>query len=216
MFTAVLASRRSFIRARGPLGRAFFTVIRTSPPIYFHESTSSPRHKVSLSPDPNALPIGYTPHLPDDGFIPVTPSEAADFSSDSDAKQVDQVIPKPQSFLDEPAFIKLLREVGAENIHKSTLYNSIAEGEVFREGTTLHVYDMRDPPPYGRIPLVQDIVGMVRIQAPQVEKGISPIIPNSFEYNPMYRPLSMKGFINVGDFMNDKLRKACEAAGSSK
>lgn len=196
---------------RAPLSRAFFTLIRSLPPVYFHESTDlASLNKISLSPDPNALPMGYTSLSPQSGFIPVTKSEAADFTSEH-IKKVDEVIPPPQKYSDEPGFIKLLAQVGAESFHQADVYKSIAEGEVFREGTTLHIYDLRDPPPYGRIPLVQDIVGMVRIQSPDADKGVGPIIAKSFEYNPMYRPLSMNGFINVGDFVNDKLRKACEA-----
>lgn len=196
-------------------GKAFYTLIRSSPPVYFHESSTSPIHAISLSPDPNALPIGYTSLLPNDGFIPATDSEAADFTDfgskgNSPIDKVITVIPPPQKFVDNSEFTKLLGKVTTESICSSDLYNSLAEAEGFRHGTTFHVYDMREPPPYGRIPQVQDIIGMVLIQQPNRDENIPAIVPNSFEFNPMYRPLSMNGFVNMGDYMNKKLRLACE------
>lgn len=213
MFQARLLQPRT-LSSQAFLGRAFYTVIRSKPAVYFHQSPTSAPHWISLSPDPNALPIGYTNQSPNVGFIQAEQSEAADFSSNSE-KATETIIPTPQKFKDNPEFTKILAKVGAESFPTSVLYNSLAEGESYREGTTLHVYDMRNPPPYGRIPEVQDIVGMVRIQAPDHSKKITAIIPDSFEYNPMYRPLAMTGFVNLGDEMNKKLRLACEKAGAA-
>lgn len=181
--------------------RRFYTTIRTKPAVYVH--SHDPLHIISLSPSPNAIPIGQTFHTPSQ-FIAVTPSDAADFSSPTNARPT--VIPKPQDFQINPVFSRILQSIVAKNIHKSEIYTGLAEGERFQGGSTFHVYDMRDPPPYGRIPEVQDIVGTVRLE----EEGKEVIVPDSFEFNPMYRVLSMYGFVNLGDELNMKLRKACE------
>lgn len=158
------------------------------------------------------MPIGYTPHTPSSPeFVPLIPSEGTEGFDNQRFTPTPAKIPKPIKFEDNPAFTKkVLKEVMLEYLHTDDLYNSLAEAEGFREGTTLHVYDLRNPPPYGRIPDVQDIIGMVQIQKPDHEKGVPAIVPGSFEYNPMYRPLTMNGFIDVGDFLNKKLVQACE------
>lgn len=211
---------RSLVSSSGFSWRAslgcFFSTLRRTPGIYFHESpTGATWHTISLSKDPEALPLGYTAHMPTSPeFVPMIPSEGSagfDDAPSSGSNDSAPKIPKPIKFEHNPAFTKkILERVMLANLHKDPTYNSLAEAESFRGGVTLHIYDFRNPPPYGRIPDVDDIIGMVRIRAPDHDKGISSIVPNSFEYNPMYRPLTMNGFIDVGDYLNKKLVEECE------
>jgi hypothetical protein len=162
------------------------------------------------------MPLGYTAHKPTSPeFVPIVPSEGSasfdDNKNSSGPGGATPKIPKPIKFEHNPAFTeRVLQQVMLSNVHNDSLYNSLAEAESFRGGTTLHIYDFRNPPPYGRIPDVDDIIGMVRIQSPDHNKGVSAIVPGSFEYNPMYRILTMNGFIDVGEDLNKKLVQACE------
>lgn len=68
------------------------------------------------------------------------------------------------------------------------------------------VYDQRSPPPFGRIPEVEDMFGLVR-----VENGV--MVPESYEKNDMYRLITPDfGVCMFTEFLYNKIRKACEDA----
>ncbi|RKP35547.1 hypothetical protein BJ085DRAFT_3308, partial [Dimargaris cristalligena] len=60
----------------------------------------------------------------------------------------------------------------------------------------MHLEDQRNPPPYGRIPRPEDIIGSV-----QVEQGS--IVPESYERMPTHRTVSLKGLFQLSAELQD-------------
>lgn len=58
----------------------------------------------------------------------------------------------------------------------------------------LHIADERNPPPWGRIPLPEDIFGSVLL-----EKGV--IQPNTYERMPSHRFVTSNGLFKLSDPM---------------
>ncbi|KAG0323572.1 hypothetical protein BG000_002572 [Podila horticola] len=65
------------------------------------------------------------------------------------------------------------------------------------EGWT-HVADYRNPAPYGRIPLPEDIFGSV-----QIVDGI--ILPHTYQRMPTHRIVSSLGLFQLSDYLHAKL-----------
>lgn len=197
--------------------------LRNSPPIYF-DTPSSNFYLGKASPQ--AIKLGSTT-VPFQSFIQSLPHGDTDSYGESSGEagftsfQL-YPIPPPGQFVDNSQFINsVLFPTLSKHVHECAEYNRLAEGELFNGGSTLHIYDLRAPPPYGRIPEVQDILGTVRLQeAEHFEDGseesrqgkvykVSPIVPGSFEPNPMYRILTMNGFIHLSDLLQKKVAKIC-------
>ncbi|KAI9232526.1 MAG: hypothetical protein BYD32DRAFT_387653 [Podila humilis] len=65
------------------------------------------------------------------------------------------------------------------------------------EGWT-HVADYRNPAPYGRIPLPEDIFGSV-----QIVDGV--IEPGTYQRMPTHRIVSSLGLFQLSDYLHEKL-----------
>ncbi|KAI8145653.1 hypothetical protein BJV82DRAFT_510746 [Fennellomyces sp. T-0311] len=78
-----------------------------------------------------------------------------------------------------------------ENVHKvnDTNLKSLAEWQ--KEGW-LHIADERNPPPWGRIPFPEDIIGSVLVR-----EGV--IQPNSYEPMPAHRLATSNGIFQLSD-----------------
>lgn len=220
---------RSFTTSQ-PVLTDELTRLRSSPPLYFHSPTSSfSLVKPSISASKlETVPLGTTSE-PLSAFVKSLPHGDTDSYGESSGEMGFTTfelypIPQPSNFHDNSSFIKnVLFPVLSKHVHECPEYNRIAEGEKFYGGTTLHVYDFRAPPPYGRIPDVQDILGTVRIQeaefydedSPERLAGqlykTTPIVPGTFEPNPMYRLLTMNGFIHLSDLLQKKVARACQS-----
>lgn len=232
--------------------------LRLDPPLYFYEPTSTfslykpsnnNNDNSSSSSSSSILNIGHSipPLTKLSNFSPLLPSGDTTITSQGGTPQstgeagftAPEIYPIPSLdpsgtlyFTENPQFLNLiLQPVLEKNIHQCLEYNRLAEAELFYGGQTLHIFDLRAPPPYGRIPDVQDILGTVRLQKQEYKEKnddkndtsenlhpgdassiykIPPIVPNSFEYNPMYRLLTRNGFLHVSPYLNSQLIKACK------
>lgn len=63
----------------------------------------------------------------------------------------------------------------------------------------LHIADEKNPPPYGRIPYPEDIIGTIRIEHGKLVKGT---------FTPMreaYRPVSGEGVVKLSEYLEGKM-----------
>lgn len=63
----------------------------------------------------------------------------------------------------------------------------------------LHIADEKNPPPFGRIPYPEDIIGTLRIEHGKLVKD---------SFKPMreaYRPISGNGFVKLSAYLEQKL-----------
>ncbi|KAK9246831.1 hypothetical protein V1506DRAFT_533877 [Lipomyces tetrasporus] len=105
------------------------------------------------------------------------------------------------TFRPNPAFLPIMHAAVAENIANDQLFVSIA---ATYPDNYMAIYDLRNPPVYGRIPEVQDILGMVRVDS----EGA--IVPGTYEKNSMYRLVTNDGVCRFSDYLLAKIREACE------
>ena len=69
----------------------------------------------------------------------------------------------------------------------------------------IHVADEKNPPPYGRIPYPEDIIGTLRI-----EHGT--LIKESFvPMREAYRPISTNGIVKLSEYLESRLLTALKA-----
>ncbi|KAK9240454.1 hypothetical protein V1525DRAFT_370113 [Lipomyces kononenkoae] len=105
------------------------------------------------------------------------------------------------TFRPNPAFLPIMHAAVCQNIANDKLFTSIA---ATYPNNYMAIYDLRNPPVYGRIPEVQDILGMVRVDS----EGT--IVPGAYEKNNMYRLVTNDGICRFSDYLVDKIRQACE------
>ncbi|KAK9432249.1 hypothetical protein V1505DRAFT_354085 [Lipomyces doorenjongii] len=108
---------------------------------------------------------------------------------------------KDATFRPNLAFLPIMHTAVAENIMNDQLFISIA---ATYPDNYMAIYDLRNPPVYGRIPEVQDILGMVRVDS----EGA--ILPGTYEKNNMYRLVTNDGICRFSDYLLGKIRRACE------
>ncbi|KAF9318233.1 hypothetical protein BG003_011627 [Podila horticola] len=102
---------------------------------------------------------------------------------------------KPSNFTENEAFSKVLHEVIKTHLAKDPMVVSVLQQQL--EGWT-HVADYRNPAPYGRIPLPEDIFGSV-----QIVDGI--ILPHTYQRMPTHRIVSSLGLFQLSDYLHAKL-----------
>ncbi|OAD78248.1 hypothetical protein PHYBLDRAFT_71708 [Phycomyces blakesleeanus NRRL 1555(-)] len=97
----------------------------------------------------------------------------------------------PKSFVDNNQFVQFMTKVLKDNIHNinDNALKGLAEWQ--KEGW-LHVADERNPPPWGRIPFPEDIIGSVLIK-----DGV--IQPNTFEAMPTHRLVTSCGIFKLSE-----------------
>ncbi|KAK9471734.1 uncharacterized protein V1510DRAFT_419470 [Dipodascopsis tothii] len=108
-----------------------------------------------------------------------------------------------RTFEPNPAFLPLVHATLAAHVAQDRFWVSLA---VPYPDNYMPIYDLRAPPVHGRIPDVEDIFGMVRVD------GAGAIVPGSYERNTMYRPVSPAGLCQFSEDMLPLVRRACEAA----
>ncbi|KAJ1982168.1 hypothetical protein H4R34_001803 [Dimargaris verticillata] len=96
----------------------------------------------------------------------------------------------PQQFINNPAFQAWLHQELKRCAHYAdpTL---CAIAKSLPDGWT-HIADERHPPPYGRIPSPEDIIGSVKVEGGQ-------IVPESYQPMPSHRPVSAHGLFRLSD-----------------
>lgn len=100
--------------------------------IYLHDLDSN-KWKVSLSPNENSLPIGYS-------------------------KSIDKI--EPEIFDPNPAFLQLLHKQIEGHIQDD--FSFIIEAGA-NSNSFMPIYDFREIPRYGRIPEIDNIFGYVQV-----------------------------------------------------
>ncbi|KAK3816380.1 MAG: hypothetical protein J3Q66DRAFT_313707 [Benniella sp.] len=187
--TALLSPRVAFVRHRS-------TICDTSYPfpLYFHllpgrashihappstSAASEPHASYALSflstfPKHNRQVIGYLSHNP---------------SSTSDIQV------RPNKFTENEAFNTVLHAVIQKNLDKDPLVKQVLQQQL--EGWT-HIADYRNPAPYGRIPLPEDIFGSV-----QIVEGV--IQPSTYQRMPSHRIVSSNGLFQLSEYLHGAL-----------
>ncbi|CAG8473283.1 10349_t:CDS:2 [Cetraspora pellucida] len=100
------------------------------------------------------------------------------------------------NFKENSNFIKFLHQVIADNVADADpQLQALAK---YQQNGWLHIADVRDPAPWGRIPYPEDIFGMV-----QVKGGL--IIPGTYQPMPTHRILTTKGLFMLNVPFHEKL-----------
>ncbi|KAF9544005.1 hypothetical protein EC957_000274 [Mortierella hygrophila] len=102
---------------------------------------------------------------------------------------------KPKGFTENDAFNNVLHTVIQQNLVHDPMVESVLQQQL--EGWT-HIADYRNPAPYGRIPLPEDIFGSV-----QIVDGV--IQPDSYQRMPTHRIVSSLGLFQLSDHLHERL-----------
>ncbi|KAF9189152.1 hypothetical protein BGZ51_009818 [Haplosporangium sp. Z 767] len=158
-------------------------------PLYYHllppndtqtSATSAKAHSTyALSflpafPKHNRQVIGFLSHNP---------------SSDTELRA------QPNKFTENEPFNTILHATIQEHLSKDPMVESVLQQQL--EGWT-HIADYRNPAPYGRIPLPEDIFGSV-----QIVDGV--IQPSTYQRMPSHRIVSSNGLFQLSDYLHEKL-----------
>lgn len=189
-----------------------FSLLRKTPQLYAllanqcpsaHDNTES-RVALSLSPNPSAIVMGTFPRDQIDSY-----EQAAKYSDESRDEMgtadedLDARSLVVKDFREVPEFLKIAQSTIGQYIDQCPYYSHLAEAQAGEEDLYFHVFDLRAPPPAGRIPYVEDILGTVRLQDGKIVVG-------SYEPNWMYRVVTHSGVFTISDFLTKKVRKALE------
>lgn len=138
-------------------------------------------------------------------------AEVAQYSDDSNsdmetpAEHTDPKTLPVWDFKEIPQFLPIAQSVIAENIHNCPYYAPLAEAQAGEGDMFFHVFDLRAPPPAGRIPYVEDILGTLRLEEGKV-------VPKSYQPNSMYRVATHDGVFTVSSYLTKLIRKAVESS----
>ncbi|ORZ34972.1 hypothetical protein BCR44DRAFT_1374628, partial [Catenaria anguillulae PL171] len=102
----------------------------------------------------------------------------------------------PRTFRANPGFVDLLHATLREHAHLDPELVALAEHQKIG---WLHLADARNPPPWGRIPDPDDIVGSVLIG----DNG--KIVPGSYQRMPTHRLVSGQGLFVLSAYLHGKL-----------
>ncbi|KAF9910396.1 hypothetical protein EC991_006661 [Linnemannia zychae] len=130
--------------------------------------TTSPERRLH-----NRQVVGYVSHNPEASDLQITPNK----------------------FTENEAFNSVLHAIIQKNLADDPMVQSVLQQQL--EGWT-HIADYRNPAPYGRIPLPEDIFGSV-----QIVDGI--IQPDSYQRMPSHRIVSSFGLFQLSDHLHERL-----------
>lgn len=152
--------------------------------------------QVKFSPRPQSLAMGQFATNQKAYFEPA-------FTLEPNPRDEPEVLlQKPDAFTENPQFWPRAAALLKQHIHECPVYSDLAAGETRTQ--FFHIYDLRLPPVFGRIPEVEDILGTVELR---VEDGAARIVPYSFQENSMYRPVTQYGGMLVSPHMFDMLAR---------
>lgn len=149
--------------------------------------------QVSFSPKLEAVPIGK--------FAADNHGLLEAFKVDPDKYEPVPIVSQPTDFEEDGRFQPILMKCLKENVHNCPYFSSLAQIE--NKTKFMHIFDLRCPPPLGRISEVEDIFGTVEIEDTK-------IVPGSFQENQMYRPVTTYGAPLLSKKMGEALMKAVE------
>ncbi|KAG0210845.1 hypothetical protein BGX33_004654 [Mortierella sp. NVP41] len=131
-------------------------------------------------------------------FLPTFPQhnrQVIGYISQGPASQPSDLQVKPNKFTENEAFNTLLHTIIQQNLASDPMVESVLQQQL--EGWT-HIADYRNPAPYGRIPLPEDIFGSV-----QIVDGV--IRPESYQRMPSHRIVSSLGLFQLSDHLHERL-----------
>ncbi|CCG82421.1 Putative uncharacterized protein [Taphrina deformans PYCC 5710] len=103
---------------------------------------------------------------------------------------------RPSRFRINPSFIEALNEVCLKHAHDDPICQAMAATQ---DSGHLHIADEKNPPPYGRIPYPEDIIGTIRIEHGKLVRG---------SFVPMreaYRPVSGEGIVKLSEYLEGRM-----------
>ncbi|KAF9568316.1 hypothetical protein EC968_002969 [Mortierella alpina] len=168
-------------------------------PLYYHLLPSSSSSSASAASHILSPPAPKTSDLHSCyalAFLPTFPKhnrQIIGFVSHNPATTDLQV--KPNKFTENEAFNAVLHASIQEHLSKDPMVQSVLQQQL--EGWT-HIADYRNPAPYGRIPLPEDIFGSV-----QIEDGV--IKPSTYQRMPSHRIVSSHGLFQLSEYLHEKL-----------
>lgn len=93
----------------------------------------------------------------------------------------------PTTFEENEAGVAFLHDV----LRRFLLEDSFLQGQAtMQRNGYLNICDQRNPPPFGRIPEIEDQIAMVQLENGQ-------ILPDSYEPMPTFRPLTITGILQT-------------------
>ncbi|KAF9901504.1 hypothetical protein BX616_002235 [Lobosporangium transversale] len=117
--------------------------------------------------------------------------------STSSPDSEEEIEVRPNNFTENEAFNDLLHQVIQQNLKKDPMVEMVLQQQV--EGWT-HITDKRNPAPYGRTPLPEDIFGSVQILNGEIQ-------PSTYQRMPSHRIVSSNGLFQLSEYLHDKLVK---------
>ncbi|KNE66015.1 hypothetical protein AMAG_10292 [Allomyces macrogynus ATCC 38327] len=103
---------------------------------------------------------------------------------------------RPADFAENPAFVAHLHKVLKDHAHEDKDLIALAKHQKIG---WMHVADQRNPPPWGRIPDPDDIIGSVQLD------GEGKIQAHSYQPMPTHRIVSNHGLFQLSPFLHEKL-----------
>lgn len=134
--------------------------------------------------------ISYRPTPPKDG------SRAVVGYSPLNSAGTDIDLSSPAKVKLNPSFMAALNEICTAYGHLDPVMQAMAAAQ---DSGHLHIADEKNPPPYGRIPYPEDIIGTIRIEHGKLVKGT---------FTPMkeaYRPVSGEGVVKLSEYLEGKM-----------
>lgn len=139
---------------------------------------------------PKSAAVSYLPSTPQDTSRAVVGHAPMDVAG----KDID--LSRPSAFRINPGFIEALNDVCLRHAHDDPVLQAMAATQ---DSGHLHVADEKNPPPYGRIPYPEDIIGTLRIEHGK-------LVPGSFvPMREAYRPVSGEGVVKLSAHLESKM-----------
>ncbi|KAG0047055.1 hypothetical protein BGZ83_007798 [Gryganskiella cystojenkinii] len=167
-------------------------------PLYFHlipnDASSSALPSTASTPPKSNLQSNYAL-----SFLPTFPKHNRQIVGylSHNPTSTSELSVKPNKFTENEAFNTVLHYVIQSNLQKDPMVEMVLQQQL--EGWT-HIADYRNPAPYGRIPLPEDIFGSV-----QIVNGV--IDPSTYQRMPSHRIASSNGLFQLSDYLHDHLVK---------
>ncbi|KAF9362013.1 hypothetical protein BGX26_006530 [Mortierella sp. AD094] len=169
-------------------------------PLYYHQlpqSSSSDYHQIpqpsSSATTPSNSPAQTLSYAL--SFLPTFPQHNCHVIGLVRHDKIDDLQVRPNNFTENEAFNTVLHSVIQENLSEDSLVKSVLQLQL--EGWT-HIADYRNPAPFGRIPLPEDIFGSV-----QIVDGV--IQPSTYQRMFTHRIVSGNGLFQLSEYLHEKL-----------
>ncbi|KAJ1943812.1 hypothetical protein EC988_006141 [Linderina pennispora] len=102
---------------------------------------------------------------------------------------------EPANFVENPDFTARIQKVLEKHAHEDPVLQAQA---AFQKSGWMNIADGRNPPPLGRTPAAEDILGAVFVENKVIKAG-------SFQPNFVHRPVSLDGLFQLPAFLHTKL-----------